>query len=123
MGHAHSAVAPLDPEVGLPIYQGHERSSRRRGLACTEAALVLPVLVLFTLSIVDICNVLHLRQKIATVAFETCPPDLTATRCSSHLRTLALSSARVAVSAKSLASLVTRPLPIERAGAAWRGDS
>lgn len=33
---------------------------------------MLPVLVLFTLSIVDICNVLHLRQKIATVAFETC---------------------------------------------------
>lgn len=43
----------------------------RQGIACVEFAMVAPVLVLCTFAIVDICNVLHLKQKINTVAFET----------------------------------------------------
>jgi hypothetical protein len=47
----------------------HKR--RRHGIACVEFAVVAPVLVLCTFAIVDVCNVLHLKQKINTVAFET----------------------------------------------------
>ncbi|MDX1930485.1 MAG: TadE/TadG family type IV pilus assembly protein [Pirellulaceae bacterium] len=43
----------------------------REGIACVEFAVLAPVLVLITLSIIDICNVIHLKQKVSTVAFET----------------------------------------------------
>lgn len=55
-----------------PKTRNVQRKKRRRpGIACVEFAVVVPVLVLCTFAIVDVCNVLHLRQKINTVAFET----------------------------------------------------
>jgi Flp pilus assembly protein TadG len=43
----------------------------RSGIACVEFAVTAPVLVLITFMIIDVCNVIHLKQKINTVAFET----------------------------------------------------
>ena len=47
------------------------RFTFRAGVACVEFAAIAPVLVLITLCIIDTCNVIHLKQKINTVAFET----------------------------------------------------
>ena len=52
---------PLDWPLKRPPTQ---TKNSRRGIACVEFAVVAPVLVIITFSIVDICNVMHLKQKL-----------------------------------------------------------
>jgi hypothetical protein len=48
------------------------RSSRseRRGLAATEFAVCLPVLLLFVLGMVETCSMIFLKQSLAVAAYE-----------------------------------------------------
>jgi hypothetical protein len=62
---------PMRPMLVLRTCKSHRQKCQHQGIACVEFTMVAPVLVLCTFAIVDVCNVLHLKQKINTVAFET----------------------------------------------------
>lgn len=50
---------------------GLSQSRKRSGIACVEFAVLAPVLLFCTFAIIDVCSVIHLKQKLNTVAFET----------------------------------------------------
>lgn len=58
---------------GSPVgqYVQRRRVINRYGIACVEFAVLAPVIVVISMAIIDICNVLHLKQKLNSIAFET----------------------------------------------------
>ncbi len=42
----------------------------RRGVAATECALVLPIILLLTFGTLEVCSAMYLRQTAKTIAFE-----------------------------------------------------
>ena len=43
---------------------------KRRGAAVVELALCLPVLLIFTLGMTEVCNLMHVRQRTITAAYD-----------------------------------------------------
>ena len=64
-GIARDRVADTTP------VQRTRSTASRAGVACVEFAVTVPILVFVTLAIIDSCNLLHLKQKLNTVAFES----------------------------------------------------
>lgn len=48
-----------------------QKRKRRRGAATVELMICLPVLLTVTFCVIDVCNYLHLQQKLSTIAFES----------------------------------------------------
>lgn len=96
------------------------RSSRRSGTAAVELALCLPVLLTLALGTIEVCNVMFVRTRMLSAAYEACrlatrpttasTPAATSTQvttyCNTLLTQLGIQGATVTVSPSSLASIV-----------------
>lgn len=57
---------------------GHHRNRGRRGVAATEFAVCLPVLMLLLLGMLEACTMIFLKQSLAVAAYEGAHTALTA---------------------------------------------
>ncbi|TWU44029.1 TadE-like protein [Novipirellula aureliae] len=66
--------------------------TQSRGVAVLELAICLPILLTLTFATIEVCTMLHLRQKIKVAAYEGArvgiTPESTSSKVSYHCETL-----------------------------------
>lgn len=89
----------------------NQRRAARRGVAVVELALTLPVLVMFVLGSIEICNMIFLRQALVTTSYEAARISIRddATTAEATVRAQEVLSARGIASA----TIVFNPSDIE----------
>jgi len=104
--------------------RGGSRSACRTGTATVELALCLPVLVVLAFGMIETCNVMFVRTRMLSAAYEACrlatrpatssAPVATAaqvtTYCNTLLTQLHVNGATVTVSPNPLTSIVPQTL-------------
>jgi Flp pilus assembly protein TadG len=70
-------IVAANNETAMPLgyFTRYRRPPRRscvlrRGTATVELALCLPLLLIFTLGMTEVCNLMHVRQRAITAAYD-----------------------------------------------------
>lgn len=90
----------------------------RRGVVTTELAICLPVLLTFAFGMMELCSILHVRQRMVTACYDTvrlatrptthrsraATADEALTRCRATLTNLGVRGATVSISPSDLST-------------------
>jgi Flp pilus assembly protein TadG len=55
----------------IRLHRGHRRTTSRRGVAASELAVCLPVMVLLVLATIETCTMIFLKQSLTVASYES----------------------------------------------------
>jgi Flp pilus assembly protein TadG len=111
-------MRPIGKLRCLRVSRGVSRRGARRGVVTTELAICLPVLLTFAFGMMELCSILHVRQRMVTACYDTvrlatrpttfrsraATADEALTRCRTTLTSLGVKGATVSITPADLST-------------------